>query len=41
MPSARHGHGSVTLNNKVYIIGGAAKVGPQETLATTLILAKD
>ncbi|WP_299494364.1 kelch repeat-containing protein [uncultured Shewanella sp.] len=41
MPSARHGHGSVTLNNKIYIMGGAAKVGPQDTLATTLILAKD
>ncbi|GLR70499.1 Kelch repeat-containing protein [Agaribacter marinus] len=41
MPSARHGHGSVTLNNKLYIMGGAAKVGPQETLATTLILVKD
>jgi len=41
MPSARHGHGSVALNNKVYIMGGAAKVGPQETLATTLILTKD
>ncbi|WDE06652.1 hypothetical protein SG34_007025 [Thalassomonas viridans] len=40
MPSARHGHGAVSLNNKVYIIGGAAKVGPQETLASTIVLTE-
>ncbi|KZN46484.1 Kelch repeat-containing protein [Pseudoalteromonas luteoviolacea] len=36
MPQARHGHGAVTLNNTLYVIGGAAKVGPQETLQSTL-----
>ncbi|MBV1910251.1 MAG: hypothetical protein KUG78_13190, partial [Kangiellaceae bacterium] len=41
MPTARHGHGSVVLNNKLYIIGGASKVGPQITLATSLILTYD
>ncbi|ESP90629.1 MULTISPECIES: Kelch repeat-containing protein [Pseudoalteromonas] len=38
MPQARHGHGSVTLNNTLYLIGGAAKVGPQNTLQSTLSL---
>jgi len=41
MPSARHGHGAVSLNDKVYVIGGAAKVGPQETLASTIVLTKN
>ena len=41
MPSARHGHGAVALNNKVYIIGGAAKVGPQETLSSTIVLTEN
>ncbi|WDD97502.1 Kelch repeat-containing protein [Thalassomonas actiniarum] len=38
MPQPRHGHGAVTLNDKMYIIGGAAKVGPQETLSSLLIM---
>ncbi|USD21214.1 hypothetical protein MJO52_19465 [Microbulbifer variabilis] len=36
LPMARHGHGAVTINDSIYIIGGAAKVGPQETLASTI-----
>lgn len=34
MPTPRHGHGSVTTGDAIYIMGGAAKVGPQETLAS-------
>lgn len=38
LPKARHGHGAVTLGNNVYLIGGANKVGPQETSpAVTLV----
>lgn len=40
MPTARHGHGSVTLNDQVYIIGGAAKAGAQETLSSVIKLRK-
>ncbi|MCF2859213.1 hypothetical protein L1286_17145 [Pseudoalteromonas sp. SMS1] len=36
MPTPRHGHGMVTLNNTLYIIGGAAKVGPQKTLSSVI-----
>jgi len=38
MPTARHGHGSVTLNEQVYIIGGAAKAGAQDTLSSVIKL---
>ncbi|KZN39259.1 hypothetical protein N480_00090 [Pseudoalteromonas luteoviolacea S2607] len=38
MPTPRHGHGMVTLNNTLYIIGGAAKVGPQETLSSVIAI---
>jgi N-acetylneuraminic acid mutarotase len=38
MPQARHGHGAVSLNDKVYIIGGGSSVGPQGTLSSLLIL---
>jgi hypothetical protein len=37
LPSPRHGHGKVSLNGEVYVLGGAAKIGPQETLSSTLI----
>ncbi|AOT07649.1 Kelch repeat-containing protein [Pseudoalteromonas luteoviolacea] len=40
MPLARHGHGSVTLNNTLFLIGGAAKVGPQQTLQSTFSLQR-
>ena len=40
MPTPRHGHGSITLDGKVYVIGGAEKVGPQQTLASTIILTE-
>ena len=36
MPWPRHGHGQVTHNEIVYVIGGAAKLGPQETLSSTM-----
>ncbi|WDE14550.1 hypothetical protein H3N35_16360 [Thalassomonas haliotis] len=38
MPQPRHGHGAVTIDNTLYIIGGAAKVGPQDTLSSLLML---
>ena len=38
MPEPRHGHGAVILNDQVFIIGGASKVGPQETLSTSIKL---
>lgn len=38
MPQARHGHGTVMLAGKVYVIGGASKVGPQETSASVMVL---
>ncbi|WP_444940529.1 Kelch repeat-containing protein [Microbulbifer sp. ZKSA004] len=34
LPQARHGHGAVVIGNTLYILGGAKKVGPQETLAS-------
>ena len=37
LPTPRHGHGKVSLNGEVYVLGGAAKIGPQETLSSTLI----
>ncbi|MGL6160349.1 Kelch repeat-containing protein [Microbulbifer sp.] len=37
MPQSRHGHGAVTINNSMYIIGGGSKVGPQETLSSLLV----
>ncbi|KZN52338.1 hypothetical protein N474_23130 [Pseudoalteromonas luteoviolacea CPMOR-2] len=36
MPTPRHGHGMVTLNNTLYIIGGAEKVGPQQPLSSVI-----
>ncbi|MEO0465214.1 MAG: kelch repeat-containing protein [Pseudomonadota bacterium] len=33
MPSPRHGLGAVTLNDEIYVIGGALGVGGQETSA--------
>ncbi|MFA0790016.1 Kelch repeat-containing protein [Microbulbifer echini] len=39
LSEARHGHGAVTIDNSLYIIGGAAKVGPQKTLASTIKLS--
>ncbi|WP_242441679.1 Kelch repeat-containing protein [Pseudoalteromonas piscicida] len=36
MPSPRHGHGQVSHNGLVYVIGGATKIGPQETLKSTI-----
>ncbi|KAF7781160.1 hypothetical protein PRUB_b0295 [Pseudoalteromonas rubra] len=39
LPQPRHGHGSVSLNEQLHIIGGAAKVGPQETLSSTMTLS--
>ncbi|OCQ23705.1 hypothetical protein A7985_07115 [Pseudoalteromonas luteoviolacea] len=41
MPTPRHGHGMVTLNNTLYVIGGAAKVGPQETLSSVIAIDTD
>ena len=38
MPQPRHGHGAVSLNNKMYIVGGGSRVGPQGTLSSLLIL---
>ena len=38
MPQPRHGHGAVSLNDKMYIIGGGSKVGPQGTLPSLLTL---
>lgn len=38
MPHPRHGHGAVSLDDQVYIVGGAAKVGPQETLSSLIFL---
>ncbi|QFT56705.1 kelch repeat-containing protein [Microbulbifer sp. THAF38] len=38
LPTARHGHGAVTIEDTIYIMGGAAKVGPQETLASFIKL---
>lgn len=40
LPTPRHGHGSVTLNEQMYIIGGAAKAGAQETLLSVIKLRK-
>jgi N-acetylneuraminic acid mutarotase len=40
MPEARHGHGSVTIDDAMYIIGGGSKVGPQGTVASLLVLKK-
>ncbi|MCG7536577.1 kelch repeat-containing protein [Pseudoalteromonas sp. OOF1S-7] len=39
LPQPRHGHGSVSFNEQLHIIGGAAKVGPQETLSSTMTLS--
>ena len=36
LPEPRHGHGAVSINDSVYLIGGAKKVGPQETTNTVL-----
>ncbi|WP_413397385.1 Kelch repeat-containing protein [Microbulbifer sp. 2304DJ12-6] len=38
MPQPRHGHGAVSMNNTMYIMGGASKVGPQDTLSSLLIV---
>ncbi|WP_444946018.1 Kelch repeat-containing protein [Microbulbifer sp. VTAC004] len=35
----RHGHGAATIGNNLYIIGGAAKVGPQDTLGSMVKLS--
>ncbi|BBM01638.1 hypothetical protein GL2_17120 [Microbulbifer sp. GL-2] len=35
----RHGHGAVTIGDILYIIGGAAKVGPQDTLSSMIQLS--
>ena len=40
LPAPRHGHGTVSLNDMIYIIGGAAKVGPQETLTSVVSTSK-
>ena len=40
MPGARHGHGSVSINDSMYIIGGGSKVGPQGTTASLLVYSK-
>ncbi|MDE3271846.1 Kelch repeat-containing protein [Pseudoalteromonas sp. G4] len=40
LPTPRHGHGSVTFNEQMYIIGGAAKAGAQETLSSVIKLRK-
>jgi len=40
MPEARHGHGSVAIDDSIYIIGGGSKVGPQGTSASLLVLRK-
>jgi len=37
MPQARHGHGAVSVNDTMYIIGGASRVGPQDTLSSLLV----
>jgi len=38
MPQPRHGHGAVIIDNKIYLVGGASKVGPQKTLSSLLII---
>lgn len=38
MPEPRHGHGAVAIENSMFIMGGAAKVGPQETLSSMRVL---
>ena len=38
MPKPRHGHGAVSFNDSMYIIGGGSKVGPQDTLSSLLIV---
>ncbi|MCO1335773.1 hypothetical protein MO867_15660 [Microbulbifer sp. OS29] len=38
MREARHGHGAVSIGSNLYIIGGAGKVGPQNTLASVVKL---
>ncbi|MFA0809834.1 Kelch repeat-containing protein [Microbulbifer epialgicus] len=35
---ARHGHGAVAIGENLYIIGGATRVGPQDTLASMVQL---
>ncbi|WP_299005743.1 kelch repeat-containing protein [uncultured Shewanella sp.] len=40
MPEARHGHGSVTINDSIYVIGGGSKVGPQGTRASLLVFSQ-
>lgn len=39
MPGPRHGHGTVAIDGQLYVIGGASKVGPQQTQASVLIAA--
>ena len=34
LPEPRHGHGMVTLNDQLYIIGGASQVGPKGTTSS-------
>lgn len=36
MPFPRHGHGQVSHNGWVYVMGGASKLGPKETLKSTV-----
>jgi len=38
LAEARHGHGAVAIGEVLYIIGGAAKVGPQDTLSSMIQL---
>lgn len=38
LPKARHGHGAVSYKGGVYLIGGAHKVGPQDTTSSIVLV---